>query len=262
MGLFYREYGRYNERNPTLILLHGLLGSSANWHGIARKLEANHHLIVPDLRNHGRSSHSEDVGYPSLAWDVADLIDEHGLDSVVLIGHSMGGKVAMWLALEQPEKVAKLVVVDIAPVAYPNRFDTIYAGLLAIDLNNLKQREEADAALAGYLDSVSLRQYLLQNLQQRNGEWSWRVNLDALLSGMERILSFPETSPGAQYLGAPLFIHGNESDYVLAEHSQSISRYFPYMRLRTVPGAGHWVYAEQPDAFITALTGFLGGKPQ
>ena len=174
MELYYREYGSYRERHPTLILLHGLLGSSSNWHSIARKLEANHHVIVPDLRNHGRSPHSDDVGYPSLAQDVADLMDEHGLDSAVLIGHSMGGKAAMWLALEQPERVAGLVVVDIAPVAYPNRFDAIYAALQAVDLNNLKQRDEADAILAGYLDGVALRQYLLQSLQQRDGVWSWR----------------------------------------------------------------------------------------
>lgn len=262
MELYYREYGSYNERNPTLILLHGLLGSSANWHGIARKLEASHHVIVPDLRNHGRSPHSDDVGYPSLALDVAELMDEHGLDSVVLIGHSMGGKAAMWLALEQPERVAGLVVVDIAPVAYPNRFDSIYDALLAVDLNSLKQRDEADAILAGYLDGVALRQYLLQNLQQRDGVWSWRINLEALLNGMELILDFPETSPGIQYLGSTLFIHGSESDYVLAEHSQSINQHFPYVRLRMVPGAGHWVYAEQPDAFLTALINFLGNRLQ
>lgn len=134
MKLYYREYGTYSDQRPTLILLHGLLGSSSNWHGIARQLEAGHHIIVPDLRNHGRSPHADDVGYPAHVADLLELLDEHGLDSVQLVGHSMGGKVAMQLALEQPQRVSALAVVDIAPVTYPNRFQTIYSAMTSLDL--------------------------------------------------------------------------------------------------------------------------------
>lgn len=255
--LYYREYGSYSDERPTLVFLHGLLGSSANWHTIARGLEAEYHIIVPDLRNHGRSPHVDDVGYPALAEDVSRLIDDHGLESVVLIGHSMGGKVAMWLALNQPELVAGLVVVDVAPVTYPNRFGVILQALHELDLNTLVERDQADALLAQYLEERGLRQYLLQNLVLENGFWSWRMNLDALTQGMDRIVSFPDIDERMQYLGDVLFLYGGNSNYVLPEYEKLISLMFPYTRLRSVPGAGHWVYAEKPDEFMRGLSAFL-----
>jgi len=256
LHLYYREYGRYREERPTLMFLHGLFGSSANWHSIARTLEGDFHVIVPDLRNHGRSPHADDVDYPALAGDVAGLIDDHGLESVVLIGHSMGGKVAMWLALDAPELVAGLVVVDVAPVTYPNRFGVILQALCELDLRSLSGRDEADRRLAQHLEERGLRQYLLQNLVFEKGAWCWRMNLGALTQGMERIIGFPALDERKQYLGDVLFLYGGNSNYVLPEYEKPIRLLFPYARLRSVPGAGHWVYAQKTDEFIRGLRAF------
>lgn len=260
MRLHYREYGSYSDQHPTLILLHGLLGSSSNWHSLARGLAGRFHLLVPDLRNHGRSPHDDEVGYPALARDLERLIDEQGLESVLLIGHSMGGKAAMWLALERPDLVSGLVVVDIAPVGYRNRFGEIYQALHAVDQARVGSRAEADAILAGYLAEPGLRQFLLQNLHQvadqAGKEWRWRMNLPALASGMAEIVAFPE--PGeARYTGPTLFIHGELSDYLQPDARPIIQRLFPRARVRAVPDAGHWVYAEQPAAFSALLDEFL-----
>ena len=257
MKLHYREYGTYTGERPTLILLHGLLGSSANWHGISRRLASEHHLIVPDLRNHGRSPHGDGVGYPTMADDLLELMDEHGLESTLLVGHSMGGKVAMWLALEQPERVGRLVVVDIAPVPYPDRFSVIYNALNAIDLPTLEGRGEAETTLAHTLPDSGLRQYLLQNLTLKNGKWQWRINLKALHTGMADIVDFPLLSPQRQYLGETLFIYGSKSDYIKPEYQKPIHQLFPYARLRNIPGAGHWLFSEKPDEFYAALISFL-----
>lgn len=256
MRLNYREFGSYSPRHPTLILLHGLLGSSANWMSIAKGLSERFHVLVPDLRNHGRSPHDDDVSYPSLARDIDKLIDEQGLDSALLIGHSMGGKAAMWLALDKPERVTALVVVDIAPVAYPNRFDLIYRALHEVDGANIASRAEADAILAHSIDEVGLRQFLLQNLHNVEGEWVWRMNLAGLAKGMSEIVDFPiENTP--QYNGPALFIYGGKSDYVKTEYGPVIRRLFPQAQIKVVAEAGHWVYAEQPKAFSSLLEEFL-----
>ncbi|MES9843521.1 MAG: alpha/beta fold hydrolase [Candidatus Sedimenticola sp. PURPLELP] len=257
MKLHYREYGSFREGRPSLVLLHGLLGSSSNWHSIARNLEKDFHLLVPDLRNHGRSPHDPEAGYVALAMDVLALIDDQGFDSVVLVGHSMGGKAAMWLSLDQPDLVAGLVVVDVSPVQYPNRFGTILNGLNGIDLDCIDNREEADRQLAPVLDQKALRQYLLQNLVQEDGGWRWRVNLDAITSSMDKIVDFPDIPDSSQYLGPVQFIYGGNSDYVLPEHEKFIRDAFPFARLRSIPGAGHWVYSEKPDLFLQALNSFL-----
>jgi esterase len=256
MRLNYREYGSYSNRHPTLILLHGLLGSSSNWMTIAKGLSERFHVMVPDLRNHGRSPHDDDVSYPALARDIDKLIDEQGLDSALLIGHSMGGKAAMYLALDQPERVTALVVVDIAPVAYPNRFDLIYQALHAVDQQSVGSRAEADAILARTIDEVGLRQFLLQNLHNVEGEWVWRMNLAGLAKGMSEIVDFPlEDTP--LYNGPTLFIYGGKSDYVQPASRPVIRRLFPQSEIKVVSEAGHWVYAEQPKAFAVLLEEFL-----
>jgi len=257
MKLHFREYGTYSEIRPTLILLHGLLGSSGNWHGIARRLAPNYHVIAPDLRNHGSSPHADRVDYPAMSEDLMELMDEHGLDSALLIGHSMGGKIAMWLSLQQPERIEGLVVADIAPVRYKHRFDTIFRALRSIDLGNLRNRGEADASLAAILNDPGLRQYLLQNLARSSEGWQWRINRDALEAGMEEIIDFPQLAPGTEYPGPALFIYGTASDYVRAEYQPQIHALFPYARLRAVPGADHWLYSEQPEAFLSGLRRFL-----
>ena len=257
MKLFFREYGRYTEDGPSLILLHGLLGSSSNWHSLARALAVDYHLIVPDLRNHGRSNHSDTMDYPAMADDIAELMDEHGLDSALLIGHSMGGKAAMWYALEQPAQVAALVVVDIAPVPYGHGFGDIFQALQAVNLDGINGRAEAESTLAVYLDDRELRQYLLQNLVRNGDSWAWRINLDGLIKEMDAVVDFPLASTAQVYPGPTLFAYGTESDYVQAGHQQTIRTLFPYARMRAISGAGHWVYSDQPVAFMAALKAFL-----
>jgi esterase len=253
---FVREYGDPGAGTTPLILLHGLFGSSTNWHSIARRLADSHHVLVPDLRNHGRSPRSNRMTYEAMAQDLAALMDDHGITRSALVGHSMGGKAAMWMALTRPERVDALVVTDIAPVTYGHGFDDVVAALEALDLAGLRDRRDADARLASELEESGLRGYLLQNLVKEESTWRWRINLPALKASMPEILGFPDTGR-RQYPGPVLFVYGSESDYLTARHLPAIRELFPHARLRLVPGAGHWVYADQPETFLGALQGFL-----
>ncbi len=260
MKLQVREFGDYTGERPTLILLHGLFGSSANWHSIARTLAASEHLLVPDLRNHGRSPHHPAMDYPSMGVDLLQLIDEHGFDSVRLLGHSMGGKLAMWLAQTHPERVAGLVVVDIAPVVYQHRFDSIFGALNRLDLAHLADRQQAHEHLQSSLPDAALRHYLLQNLLKDDGRWRWRMNLQGLEAAIADILDYPLPAGAHEYPGPALFVYGGQSDYVRAAQQKRILQLFPQGRLRAIPDAGHWVYAEQPQAFLSALAPFLARR--
>lgn len=256
MNLHFREYGRPGA-GPSVILMHGLFGSAGNWHSIARRLEAEHHLIVPDLRNHGRSSHAEAAGYEAMAGDVLQLLDRLGIGSAAPVGHSMGGKVALWLALEHGERVERVAALDIAPVTYSHRFGDILGALESVDLGSLGNRAEADRALAEHIKGGELRGYLLQNLVLEHGKWRWRANLAQIKHALPKLLDFPQVAPGRQFVGPALFLYGARSDYLQGPYLPAIRSLFPYARLRAVAGAGHWLYAEQPDAVTRALQGFL-----
>ncbi len=254
--LHYREFGTDNGGTP-LLLLHGLLGSLVNWQTIARRLAQRHRVVVvPDLRNHGRSPHHPDVSYPAMAGDVEALLDDLGIPSAIPVGHSMGGKVAMWLALTRPERVARLVVADIAPVCYEGRLGELMDAMLALPLDRIQRRAEADTLLAERVPNPAVRAYLLQNLVRTESGWQWRTNLRALREGLDRISDFPEPPPGARYQGPTLFIHGTRSDYVKPEYLPRMKQLFPNLELVALE-AGHWVYAEQPDAFLQAVETFL-----
>lgn len=252
--LHYREYGE--PEHPPVLLLHGLFGVSSNWMGVVKLLQADYRLILPDLRNHGRSPHHAKMDYPAMAGDLLALLDRLQLHSATLLGHSMGGKAAMWLALQQPERVERLVVADIAPVSYPSRFEQIFQGLEALPLAELTGRESADRHLARWISSRPLRQYLLQNLVKRPQGWQWRFNLPALSRSIESLARFP-LAEGLSFAGEALFLHGERSDYVRPEHREEIDRLFPHARQRMLPKAGHWLYAEQPEAFSRVVKGFL-----
>ncbi len=255
MQLHYREYGPADA--TPLLLLHGLFGSSGNWHSIARALQDRFRILVPDLRNHGRSPHDPGMDYASMAGDVLELLDASGLQSVYLVGHSMGGKAAMWLALHHPQRVRGLVPVDMAPVTYRHSFDNLLEALESVSLDGLSGRSQADRQLARQLDSPALRGYLLQNLLPSQGGWAWRINLPVLRKEMDHILGFPRMQAGTQYPGDTLFIHGGRSDYLSPEHAQAALGYFPHARMRMIPDAGHWVYSDAPEAFVSVLSGFL-----
>lgn len=252
--LHHREVG---QGTRPLVLLHGLFGSSANWLGIARQLEPDWRVVVPDLRNHGRSFHDRDVSYPALAGDVRALLDALGLERAALVGHSMGGKTAMWLALTAPDRVDRLVVVDSAPVGSTHSMAGLLRGLADLDLGALPDRAAVDAVLAGAVADTRVRHYLLQNLVRHEGAWRWRMNVPALLAGIDLIRGWPEPPAGARYLGPTLFLHAGESGYVQPAHEPIIRALFPYARFRSVPGAGHWVYADRPVEFLAALRAFL-----
>ena len=254
LTLNYREYG--DPGHAPLLMLHGLFGAAGNWMGVVKRLQADYRLILPDLRNHGRSPHHAQMDYPVMVDDLCALMDRLRLESASLLGHSMGGKAAMWLALNRPERVDRLVVADIAPVGYPSRFDAIFQGLEHLPLAEIADRESADQWLARYVPDRGVRQYLLQNLVKQPGGWQWRVNLPALSAARTRLSDFPRTE-GLGFPGEVLFLYGERSDYVKADYRKVIDQLFPLARLRMLPGAGHWLYAEQPDAFSKAVRAFL-----
>ena len=253
LPLHYRQYG---ERGEALVLLHGLFGSSANWGSIARELADEYRVIVPDLRNHGQSPHADYMDYASMAGDLLDLLDHISIPRAVLVGHSMGGKVAMRLALTSPERVAGLAVVDIAPIAYAHDFSAILDGLAAIDLESLTDRQQADRLLAARVPESGVRGFLLQNLARENDRWRWRVNLASLRANMPLITGF-DGPPDASYSGPTHFIYGELSHYVQAQSYAEVRQLFPGADFCPVANAGHWVYAEQRDGFMRCLRKFL-----
>lgn len=257
MKLNFREFGTRQADTPSLLLLHGLFGSLVNWQRIARNLSTEHHVIVPDLRNHGRSPHDPDVSYPAMAGDILQLLDELQMDDAIFIGHSMGGKLAMWLALAASSRVTQLVSVDIAPVAYRSGFSLILQALMDLPLEQINSRKEADAWLAPAIPTKSVRDYLLQNLQHTSQGWKWRNNVAALNAGIRTISDFPSASSEQRYTGPSLFIYGSESDYVLAEYHSKIMQLFPTAKLQSIDGAGHWVYADRADSFLQVINAQL-----
>jgi pimeloyl-ACP methyl ester carboxylesterase len=257
LSLSFRAYGEGVRDRLPVLLIHGLFGATSNWHGIARRLAAQRQVLVPDLRNHGDSPWAERMDYPAMSGDVVALLDAQGIERAHLVGHSMGGKVAMWLALNDPERVGSLVVADIAPVTYGSRFDSLISALSNVPLAELRDRRDADGRLSEAIGSAPLRGYLLQNLiQDEAGHWLWRMNLSVLAASLDVILGFPETE-GRQYPGPALFLYGGRSNYLTGESLPRIRALFPLARMRSIPEAGHWVYADQPEAFSSAVMGFL-----
>lgn len=254
MRLAYREFGA---GEPALVVLHGVFGSASNWAPVARRLAHARRVIAADLRNHGRSPHHPDMTYPAMAADVLELVEHLGLPRCDLLGHSMGGKVAMAVALERPQRIARLVVVDMVPVAFPFHPSAIIQALRALDLDTVARREDADRALAPAIPEERLRGFLLQNLVRRQGRYHWRVNLEALDHHTRDLAGFGDPYTRSVFTGPSLFIHGARSDYLRPEHEPVIRALFPGARIVPIPGAGHWIHAERPGAFIAAVEEFL-----
>jgi len=238
---------------PGLVILHGLLGSARNWAGIVNALAASRHVVAVDLPNHGASPWTEAMDYPFLAREAAAVIERVGAPAAVL-GHSMGGKAAMVLALTRPDLVERLVVVDIAPVRYTHTFAPYIRAMRAVRLEGIGRRDEFDAMLAGHIPDPRVRAFLLQNLESGATGYRWRPNLAVLLAAMDDLLGFPD---GGCYDGPVLFLAGAQSDYIRGEHETVIRRLFPRAQVRQVAGAGHWVHADQPQAFAAAVGEFL-----
>lgn len=242
---------------PVVVLLHGLFGSAANWGTVARRLADRYRVLVPDLRNHGRSPHDPDHSYPAMAADLLQLLDEQGIGSAIWVGHSMGGKAAMHLALNHPDRVRALAVVDMSPVRYSHDFAAVLRGFAAVDLAGIRDRAEADAQMAVHVLGDGVRSFLLQNLVKDTNGWAWRLNIAALAAAQGSITDFPAQPLGARFKGPTSFIYGELSDYVKPDYEAEIMRLFPSARLCPVAAAGHWVYADQPQGFMRCLEAFL-----
>jgi pimeloyl-ACP methyl ester carboxylesterase len=260
---------------PHVVFVHGLFGQGKNWTTIAKGLAVDHRVTLLDLPNHGHSPWTERVDYLDMAELVAAEL-EHLEEPVTLVGHSMGGKVAMQLALRRPELLRALVVVDVAPVEYPlqggrtddpdeeaSPFAAFIAGMRALDLDELATRADADAALEAAVPSRMVRSFLLQSLVRdgvgADSGWRWRLNLAVLERDLGELRGFPDPPPGATFDGPVLWIAGARSTYVLPDDRPRMDALFPSTRLVKVKGAGHWVHSEQPEIFLTTLRLFLDG---
>ncbi|WP_333669207.1 alpha/beta fold hydrolase [Elioraea tepidiphila] len=243
---------------PPVVILHGLFGSVQNWRTVAGRLAATHRVIAADLRNHGASPHAGRMDYPAMAADVAALIETRAGGRAAVIGHSMGGKVAMWLALTRPTLVERLVVVDVAPVAYRPTLQAYAEAMRALPLRPGMRRAEADAALAAAIADPGERAFLLQNVRfDADGPPAWRLNLAVIGAAVPTISAFPDPPGSARYDGPVLIVAGERSGYVRAGHHATILRLFPRAAFVVVPGAGHWVHAEAPEPFLRAVEPFL-----
>lgn len=239
-----------------VILIHGLFGSLDNLGLLARPLSEGFDVISVDVRNHGASFHRESMSYPEMADDILALMDALGLAQATLIGHSMGGKIAMQVAKQAPARVSRLVVVDMAPVAYPHaRHQHVFAGLQAVIAAAPAGRSEADAILAAHVEEAGVRQFLLKSFAKGEHGWEWRFNVNAIIGAYGDIMGWPD--PLSRFDGPTLFIKGSESDYLLPAHQPSVTAQFPAARARVVSPAGHWLHAEKPSLFNRLVVDFL-----
>lgn len=245
----------------NLILLHGLLGSGRNLDSLSRGLRHKHTVYSLDLRNHGQSFHDEVMDYLLMAEDVQHFCHEQNINAPVVIGHSMGGKVAMVNALLDPGKTAALIVLDIAPVNYKLELNHILDILVRLDLSQIDSRAEADKLLANEFKSSQFRQFIIQNMVRDNDGFRWRLNLQAISNNLGHITGFPDLS-GKKYPGPCLFLGGENSDFIQADHTSVIRDYFPASEVRKIADAGHWLHAEKTDQVLEEIRGFLQKNPE
>ncbi len=250
--LVFEELG--SPGDVPLVILHGFFASSRNWRQVAEKLAAGFHVFVPDMRNHGASPHHPVMDYPSMAADLLQFMDAQGLTTASLLGHSMGGKVAMWFALNHPGRMDKLIVADIAPVSYKHGFDNLIQALKALPLHEISNRKQAELLLAPATPDLSYRQFLLQNLVLKDGAYCWRIDLDIFLLMAPNIAAFPSVEQLTPFTGKTLFLAGEESGYVKAD---DVSALFPNATLNVIANAGHWLHVQQPGVFIEQVERFL-----
>ncbi len=244
------------EAGPPIVLLHGLLGSARNWSSIGKQLGERHRVLALDLRNHGRSPWADTMSFDDMAGDVAASIEQGGLAPVALLGHSLGGKVAMRLALTRGDLVARLVVVDVAPVVYHHSLAAYIEAMRAVDLTRVTRRTEVDDQLGRTIRDTMMRAFLLQNLVRTPQGYAWRAHLDAIAASLPELMGFPP-SAGLAYPGPTLFIAGSRSTYVRAEHRPVIKELFPKVEYATIAGAGHQVHADRPTEFLATVRPFL-----
>ena len=260
MELFHRKKGDAGE---PLIILHGLYGSGDNWMSIAQVLSGKYQVYLIDQRNHGRSPHADDMSYDMLAEDINEFIDSHDLKNVNIIGHSMGGKAAMWFAAKHPDKIKKLVIVDVAPGTYDlsspsvETHKKIIGALKSTDPSKVKNRKELNMQFAKMIDNLQLRMFLLKNIERKDdGTYRWRINIESIEQNIISIMSsIPDTNIT---INTPaLFLKGEMSDYITEKDFPLIRKIFSKSEIITIPNAGHWLHARQPKLFIEKTLDFL-----
>jgi len=252
MKLYYRIEGSAF----PVIILHGLLGSSDNWRAISKRLSPNYQIYTVDLRNHGQSPHSEVMTYPAMADDLGELLERQKISECYVIGHSLGGKVAMQFATIHPERVRKLVIVDIAPKAYPPSQRATLAALEQLELKTFESFVEIDASLAPAIPEVAVRQFLMKNIARvPSGGFQWRIDLAAIAKSYDQLTK--PIVPATSYDKPTLFMRGGRSDYIAETDLPLIRSTFPRAELVTIANAAHWLHAEAPDEFLEIVTDFL-----
>jgi len=250
------NYKKIGDEGEVVLILHGLFGSLDNWQTMARRLsETGLQVYSVDLRNHGKSPHTSETSLQLMAEDVEQFINSKDLENITLIGHSMGGKTAMQLAMNQPELLNKLVVVDIAPKPYLPRHNTYFEAMLGLDLASITSRRDAKNALGETVKNIGVLQFLLKNLdRKKEGGFEWKFNLHALYNNYENLLSGLHSD--VQFNKPTLFMKGGLSDYLSQSDLELIQTNFPNAVIETIDGAGHWVHAEAQNEFFTAITNF------
>lgn len=268
MNLFFRHEGQ----GAPFVIVHGLYGSSDNWLTVGKKLGSRYKVYMIDLRNHGHSPNSQEHTYGAMATDLADFFKQHKIEKAIVMGHSMGGKVAMSFAADYPEHIEKLIVIDIAPKDYFLLKDesqyhlhkNILQAMLSIDFSRMESRKEVENYMLQHIDSGPIVQFLLKNVHRKKEthQFGWRINVQVLFDNLDEIISgvnanwFDDRLPIFNY--PVLFIKGEHSKYILPEDYPTIRGIYPEAHIREIPGAGHWVHAEQPQLFMEVLEQFLG----
>jgi pimeloyl-ACP methyl ester carboxylesterase len=252
MKLFFRKMGI----GAPLLILHGLFGISDNWLSIAKKLAQDYCVYIIDMRNHGRSPHSESFNYSVMVDDIYEFLTDFNLRRINLLGHSMGGLAAINFCMEYPHRINSLIVIDIAPKAYPVIHQSIIDGLFSLDLRKLKSRQEADTHLAQFVESPRVRKFLLKNLyRDDNQNFAWRLNLAVIAQNLNEI---GKGLIKKITIEKPvLFIRGGASDYIADEDIGRISKLFPSSEIHTISGASHWIHSDAPNALLTIIRSFL-----
>lgn len=261
MELFFRKYGE----GPPLIIIHGLYGSSDNWVSIGKQLAENFEVYLIDQRNHGRSPHSPDHNYQLLKEDLREFMDSQSIEKAIIIGHSMGGKTAMFFAVDYPERVSRLIVADISPRSYKTTnssqllsHEDIIRAMFNLDFYGIESRDEIDEILSKSIPEERIRQFLLKNVKRsKDNSYSWSINIRAIKNELENIMDgLPKDQQ--EVIGFPvLFLKGEKSEYIQDEDRKMIQKIFPVADIENIPNAGHWLHAEQPEIFLEKITDFI-----
>lgn len=246
-----------SETEPPLVVAHGLFGSARNFNTLGRRWSARRRVVLVDMRNHGQSPWADEMDYAAQAGDLADVVERLAGGRALVLGHSMGGKAAMALALTRPELVAGLIVADIAPIPYAHTHLPYVQAMRAVDPGQVRRRSDADPMLSDAVPDPMLRVFLLQNLVVEDGTARWRINLEAIERDMPTLTGWPADWPRDRFDGPALFLRGGASDYVPAESNAKIAELFPAAEIEAIEGAGHWLHAEKPAEFAAAVERWL-----